>query len=33
MPLRVALSVCPLESGDCNGWTSTPLRVDVRAPG
>ena len=33
MPLRVALSVCPFESGDCNGGKSTPVRVEVRAPG
>ena len=29
MPLLVALSVCPLESGDCNGGRSTPVRVEV----
>ena len=34
MPLLVALSVCPLESGDCNGGRSTPVRVEVfDAPG
>lgn len=32
MPLLVALSVCPLESGDCNGGKSTPVRVEVLAP-
>ncbi|HVL55031.1 MAG TPA: urea carboxylase-associated family protein [Burkholderiaceae bacterium] len=29
MPLLAALSVCPLESGDCNGGKSTPVRVEV----
>ncbi len=32
MPLLVALSVCPLEAGDCNGGKSTPVRVEVYAP-
>ncbi len=32
MPLIVALSVCPLESGLCNGGKSTPVRVEIRAP-
>jgi len=32
MPLLVALSVCPLESGDCNGGKSTPVRVEVLTP-
>lgn len=32
MPLLVALSVCPLEIGPCNGGRSTPVRVEVDAP-
>ena len=32
MPLIVALSVCPLESGQCNGGRSTPVRVEIRQP-
>jgi uncharacterized protein YcgI (DUF1989 family) len=32
MRLPVALSVCPLDSGDCNGGKSTPVRVEVYAP-
>jgi uncharacterized protein len=33
MPLLVGLSVCPLESGQCNGGKSTPVRVEVYEPG
>ncbi len=31
MPLVVALSVCPLEAGECNGGKSTPVRVETWA--
>lgn len=29
MPLLVALSVCPLEAGQCNGGKSTPVSVEI----
>jgi uncharacterized protein YcgI (DUF1989 family) len=32
MPLLVGLSVCPLESGQCNGGKSTPIRVERYIP-
>jgi uncharacterized protein YcgI (DUF1989 family) len=32
MPLLVGLSACPLESGQCNGGKSTPVRAEVYAP-
>jgi uncharacterized protein YcgI (DUF1989 family) len=33
MPRVVALSACPLESGDSSGGRSTPVRMEIRQAG